>query len=132
MFYSKNEYLSCNKYFSSCILDFKLIKDPYTYSNCTVPINVSYLHSPRDFWEKYKYEKSYLCRNMFYQSYRTQVGNCIPNTNDMPILNENGEHCYIKNGRHIICSINVSASLNMPISNEYRSGILSLFVPEDM
>lgn len=52
MFYSKNEYLSCNKYFSSCILDFKLIKDPYTYSNCTVPINVSYLHSPRDFWGK--------------------------------------------------------------------------------
>lgn len=131
MFYSKSEYLSCNKYFNSCVLDFKLVKDPYTYSSYTVPINVSYLHSSKDFWEKYKYEKSYLCRNMFYQSYRTQVGNAIPSTNDMPILNENGEHCYTKNGRHVICSINISESLNMPISDEYRSGILSLFMSDN-
>lgn len=69
---------------------------------------------------------------MFYQSYRAQVGNAIPSTNDMPILNENGEHCYIKNGRHVICSINISESLNMPISDEYRSGILSLFMPDSV
>lgn len=127
MFYSNNK---VNKYFDACVYHIQYIRDPYTYTNYTSPINISHLHTGRDLLEKYKYEAGYFLKNKFYQSYRSQFGTVIPNTNDMPILNEKNEYCYLKNGHHFILSINISASLNMPMSEEYRSGILSLFIPD--
>lgn len=128
MFYNN----TTNKYFDVCVYDMRYIRDPYTYTNHTSPINISYLHAGRDLLEKYKYEAGYFLKNKFYQSYHSQFGTEIPNTNDMPILNEDGEYCYLKNGHHLILSINISASLNMPISDEYRAGILSLFIPDNI
>lgn len=130
MFYSNIHSCHFNKYFDTCVLSINWINDPYTYSSWTHPINISYLHSPRDFWEKYKYEKNYLCRNKFYQSYHTQLGFSVPNTCDMPIKSEDGSHTMNKNGHHVFYSIDISTSLNFPISSEYRTGILDLLMPD--
>lgn len=48
----------------------------------------------------------------------------------MPIKNKDGFYTMNKNGHHVFYSIDISTSLNLPISSEYRTGILDLLMPE--